>query len=180
MTITASPAVSIAWSQPPAFRLCRPRDGSRFSPTARLPRRKSRKAGSFDQRGLVKSTRAGKEKLIAATDKGHETCLKSRAVREALLVDPVRGLGSIGQRHRRWRRRSGRFPATTIKQQGPPLLYDGSPCWGQGEIPRYSDGCFSRSRASPAGWRGWRALRSFCRPASGAVRVCRQPPPGVA
>ncbi|WP_245441406.1 hypothetical protein [Rhizobium phaseoli] len=41
----------------------------------------------------MKSTRAGKEKLIAATDKRHETCLKYRAVREALLVDSVRGLG---------------------------------------------------------------------------------------
>ncbi|MBB2817771.1 UNVERIFIED_ORG: putative MarR family transcription regulator [Rhizobium esperanzae] len=46
----------------------------------------------FDQRGLLKSTRAGKEKLIAATGKGPQTCLKYRAVREALLVDPFRGL----------------------------------------------------------------------------------------
>ncbi|MDF0662837.1 MULTISPECIES: winged helix DNA-binding protein [Rhizobium] len=47
----------------------------------------------LERRGLVKSTRAGKEKLIAATEKGLEICLKYRAVREALLVESVKGLG---------------------------------------------------------------------------------------
>ncbi|SCB59221.1 Predicted transcription regulator, contains HTH domain, MarR family [Rhizobium aethiopicum] len=47
----------------------------------------------LEKRGLVKSARAGKEKLITATDKGFETCLKYRAVREALLVESMKGLG---------------------------------------------------------------------------------------
>jgi predicted MarR family transcription regulator len=47
----------------------------------------------LEKRGLVKSTRAGKEKLIAATAKGIETCLRYREVREALLIESVKGLG---------------------------------------------------------------------------------------
>ncbi|MBX4906437.1 MULTISPECIES: winged helix DNA-binding protein [Rhizobium] len=47
----------------------------------------------LEKRGLVKSARAGKEKLIIATDKGVETCLRYRAVREALLVESMKGLG---------------------------------------------------------------------------------------
>lgn len=47
----------------------------------------------LEKRGLVKSGRAGKEKLISATQKGRETCLAYRSVREALLVESVKGLG---------------------------------------------------------------------------------------
>jgi predicted MarR family transcription regulator len=47
----------------------------------------------LEKRGLVKSTRAGKEKLISATPKGTQTCLDYRAIREALLVESVKGLG---------------------------------------------------------------------------------------
>lgn len=47
----------------------------------------------LEKRGLVKSSRAGKEKLIGATSKGVETCLRYRAVREALLVESVKSLG---------------------------------------------------------------------------------------
>ena len=47
----------------------------------------------LEKRGLVESRRAGKEKLIAATGKGVGTCARYRAVREALLVEAVKGLG---------------------------------------------------------------------------------------
>jgi predicted MarR family transcription regulator len=47
----------------------------------------------LEKRGLVKSTRAGKEKLIAATAKGIDACLRYREVREALLIESVKGLG---------------------------------------------------------------------------------------
>ncbi|MEO4000165.1 winged helix DNA-binding protein [Mesorhizobium sp. CAU 1732] len=47
----------------------------------------------LEKRGLVKSTRAGKEKLIGASEKGVETCVRYRAIREALLVESVKGLG---------------------------------------------------------------------------------------
>lgn len=47
----------------------------------------------LEKRELVKSTRSGKEKLIGATAKGVETCLRYRAIREALLVESVKGLG---------------------------------------------------------------------------------------
>lgn len=47
----------------------------------------------LEKRGLVRSTRAGKEKLIGTTEAGIETCLRYREVREALLIESVRGLG---------------------------------------------------------------------------------------
>lgn len=47
----------------------------------------------LEKRGLVKSTRAGKEKLIGTTAKGIETCMRYREIREALLVESVKGLG---------------------------------------------------------------------------------------
>ena len=47
----------------------------------------------LEKRGLVKSTRSGKEKLIGTTQKGLETCLRYREIREALLVESVKGLG---------------------------------------------------------------------------------------
>jgi predicted MarR family transcription regulator len=47
----------------------------------------------LEKRCLVKSGRSGKEKLISATEKGRETCLTYRAVRERLLVESVKGLG---------------------------------------------------------------------------------------
>lgn len=47
----------------------------------------------LEKRGLVKSTRAGKEKLIGASEKGVEICVRYRAIREALLVESVKGLG---------------------------------------------------------------------------------------
>jgi predicted MarR family transcription regulator len=47
----------------------------------------------LEKRGLVKSTRAGKEKLIGTTQKGVDTCVRYRAIREALLVESVKGLG---------------------------------------------------------------------------------------
>jgi predicted MarR family transcription regulator len=47
----------------------------------------------LEKRGLLKSTRAGKEKLTGATPKGVETCLRYRDIREALLVESVKGLG---------------------------------------------------------------------------------------
>jgi predicted MarR family transcription regulator len=47
----------------------------------------------LEKRGLVKSSRAGKEKLIGTTPKGVETCLRYRDIREALLIESVKGLG---------------------------------------------------------------------------------------
>ena len=47
----------------------------------------------LEKRGLVESSRAGKEKLIGTTPKGVETCLHYRAIRETLLIETVRGLG---------------------------------------------------------------------------------------
>ncbi len=47
----------------------------------------------LEKRGLVKGTRSGKEKLIGTTDKGVETCMRYREIREELLVESVRGLG---------------------------------------------------------------------------------------
>ena len=47
----------------------------------------------LEKRGLVKSTRSGKEKLIGTTPKGVATCLRYRDIREALLVESVAGLG---------------------------------------------------------------------------------------
>ncbi len=43
--------------------------------------------------GLVASKRAGKEKLIAATKAGAEACARYHAVRERLLVRPVKSTG---------------------------------------------------------------------------------------
>ena len=47
----------------------------------------------LEKRGLVAGARSGKEKLISTTDKGVETCLRYREIREELLVESVRGLG---------------------------------------------------------------------------------------
>ncbi len=47
----------------------------------------------LEKRGLLKSTRSGKEKLIGTTPKGVEVCLRYRSVREAVLVQSVKGLG---------------------------------------------------------------------------------------
>jgi predicted MarR family transcription regulator len=47
----------------------------------------------LERRGLVTSRRAGKEKQIETTGKGVATCLKYREIREALLVESVKGLG---------------------------------------------------------------------------------------
>lgn len=47
----------------------------------------------LERRGLVASSRAGKEKLIGATAEGRAVCLRYRAVREALLVQSVKSLG---------------------------------------------------------------------------------------
>lgn len=47
----------------------------------------------LEKRGLVRSERAGKEKLVGTTPKGVEACMRYRAVREALLVGAVKGLG---------------------------------------------------------------------------------------
>ncbi len=46
----------------------------------------------LENRGLVKSARAGKEKLISATQKGKEACMTYRFIRETLLVESVKGL----------------------------------------------------------------------------------------
>ena len=43
--------------------------------------------------GLVTSTRAGKEKLIAATEVGIEACDRYHAIRERLLAQPVKATG---------------------------------------------------------------------------------------
>jgi predicted MarR family transcription regulator len=42
---------------------------------------------------LVKTGRAGKEKVISVTDAGRELCLRYREIRERLLVAPVLGTG---------------------------------------------------------------------------------------
>ena len=42
---------------------------------------------------LVASSRAGKEKMISATEAGSKACDRYRALREALLVGPVASLG---------------------------------------------------------------------------------------
>jgi len=42
---------------------------------------------------LVSSRKQGKEKLIAATPAGTQACERYKAIREALLVDPVASLG---------------------------------------------------------------------------------------
>ncbi|WP_127522853.1 winged helix DNA-binding protein [Mesorhizobium sp. Z1-4] len=47
----------------------------------------------LEKRGLLKGTRSGKEKLIGTTEKGVETCMRYREIREELLVESVRGLG---------------------------------------------------------------------------------------
>lgn len=47
----------------------------------------------LEKRGLVKGTRSGKEKLIGTTEKGVDTCMRYRDIREQLLVESVRGLG---------------------------------------------------------------------------------------
>jgi len=43
--------------------------------------------------GLVETGRAGKDKVLAATDAGRALCLRYREVREGLLVAPVLGAG---------------------------------------------------------------------------------------
>lgn len=50
-------------------------------------------AKKLERRGLVASTRAGKEKLLGTTERGAALCLRYREVREALLVEAVRGVG---------------------------------------------------------------------------------------
>ncbi|MCV0397832.1 MAG: winged helix DNA-binding protein [Rhizobiaceae bacterium] len=47
----------------------------------------------LEKRGLVESGRAGKEKLVSASERGRAVCMRYREVREALLVESVRGLG---------------------------------------------------------------------------------------
>lgn len=47
----------------------------------------------LEKRNLVRSARAGKEKMIGATGKGREICMRYREVREALLVDSIKGIG---------------------------------------------------------------------------------------
>lgn len=47
----------------------------------------------LERLGLVRGTREGKEKLVAATEAGHAACLRYREVREALLVRSVKKLG---------------------------------------------------------------------------------------
>lgn len=42
---------------------------------------------------LVKTGRAGKEKVISATEAGQHLCLRYREIRESLLVSPVVGTG---------------------------------------------------------------------------------------
>jgi predicted MarR family transcription regulator len=42
---------------------------------------------------LVKSSRAGKERVVAITERGEHACLAYRDIREALLVRTVRSLG---------------------------------------------------------------------------------------
>ena len=46
----------------------------------------------LEKRGLVKSARARKQKLISATKKGIEACMACRLIRETLLVESVKGL----------------------------------------------------------------------------------------
>jgi predicted MarR family transcription regulator len=43
---------------------------------------------------LVSTGRLGKEKVIAVTPKGEETCLRYREIREKLLVAPLKGGGA--------------------------------------------------------------------------------------
>ena len=43
---------------------------------------------------LVSTGRLGKEKVIAVTKKGEETCLRYREIREKLLVAPLKGGGA--------------------------------------------------------------------------------------
>ncbi|QPC88219.1 winged helix DNA-binding protein [Mesorhizobium sp. NBSH29] len=47
----------------------------------------------LEKRGLVMTTRQGKEKLIGATTKGVATCMRYREIRETVLVESVRGVG---------------------------------------------------------------------------------------
>ena len=47
----------------------------------------------LEKRGLLKSQRVGKEKMIGTTPKGVEVCMRYRSVREAVLVESVKGLG---------------------------------------------------------------------------------------
>lgn len=47
----------------------------------------------LQMRGLVKTTRQGKEKLIGATPKGVDTCMRYREIRETVLVKSVREIG---------------------------------------------------------------------------------------
>ncbi len=42
---------------------------------------------------LVKSGRAGKEKIVSVTAAGREACLRYREIREALLVQSIRAIG---------------------------------------------------------------------------------------
>ncbi|MFN6954275.1 MAG: winged helix DNA-binding protein [Acetobacteraceae bacterium] len=42
---------------------------------------------------LVRTGRAGKEKVVSATEAGRELCLRYREIRESLLVAPVLGTG---------------------------------------------------------------------------------------
>ena len=47
----------------------------------------------LEKRGLLRSERAGKEKLVGTTQKGIDLCLRYREVREALLIETVKELG---------------------------------------------------------------------------------------
>lgn len=47
----------------------------------------------LEKRGLLRSERAGKEKLVGTTPKGVEVCMRYREVRETLLVATVKELG---------------------------------------------------------------------------------------
>jgi len=47
---------------------------------------------------LVSTSRLGKEKVIAVTPKGEETCLRYREIREKLLVAPLKGGGADPER----------------------------------------------------------------------------------
>ena len=47
----------------------------------------------LERQKLVKSTRQGKEKVVAVTPAGEALCLRYREIREGLLVKDVKGIG---------------------------------------------------------------------------------------
>jgi predicted MarR family transcription regulator len=68
--------------------------------------------------GLVTSTKSGKEKLIAATERGAAACDRYHRIREKLLVRPVKSTGLPDPCYPNWGACCAPSPATTIKPHG--------------------------------------------------------------